>query len=153
MPLFVDQNAINYFNEINIEAYELFFIPIKVFYRDKQEFDRIYGEDINILFQTPVAIPAYIPDLAAWKNMALRFGLDETRDLVVYFSIALLNKYGFTPPNIGDRIEIQNELFEIRQTNLLQYESNLQIPMSHVCQLHKVRPEIPPAETAVATQY
>lgn len=151
--MFIGPDAIDFFNEVNVEAYEAFFLPIKVFYRNKQEFDRIYGEDINILFDAPVDIPAYIPDLKEWRNTALRFGLDEQRDLVIYFSIGLLSKYGHTPPNIGDRVEVQKDLYEIRQTNLLQYGSNLQIPLSHVCQLHKVRPENPPDSTTVATPY
>jgi hypothetical protein len=151
--MFIGQEAIDFFNEVNVEAYEAFFLPINVMYRNKQEFDRVYGEDINILFEAPIAIPAYIPDLKEWKNTALRFGLDEQRDLIVYFAIALLNKYGYKPPNIGDRVEIQKDLYEIRQTNLLQYGSNLQIPLSHVCQLHKVRPENPPDGVTVATPY
>lgn len=153
MPLFLGQDAINYFNEVNIEAYNLFFIPIKVLYRNKQEFDRVYGEDINILFEKPVEIPGYIPDLTKWKNTALRFGLDETRDLVIYFSVAWLDRYGYARPDIGDRIEVQKDLYEIRQTNIVDYESNLQIPMSHICMLHKVRPENPPDGTTVAVPY
>lgn len=153
MPLFLNNDAINYFNEINIEAYGLFFVPLKVLYRNKQEFDRIYGEDINILFEQPIEIPAYIPDLTKWKNTALRFGLDETRELVVYFSTGLLERAGLTPPDIGDRIEVQRDLYEIRQTNIVDYGSNLQIPLSHICFLQKVRPENPPDGTTVSTPY
>ena len=153
MVMFIGQDAINFFNEINVEAYEAFFLPIKVFYRNKQEFDRIYGEDINILFNDPIEIPAYMPDLEKWQNTSLRFGLDEQRNLLVYFSVALLNKYGHTPPDIGDRIEIQKDLYEIRQTNIVQYGSNLQIPLSHICELRKVRPENPPDGTTVSTPY
>lgn len=153
MVMFIGAEAINYFTDVNTEAYEAFFLPIKVFYRNKQEFDRVYGEDINILFEAPISIPAYIPDLKEWRNTATRFGLDETRDLIIYFATGLLKKYNYTPPNIGDRIEIQEDLYEIRQTNLLQYGSNLQIPMSHVCQLHKVRPENPPDGVTIATEY
>ena len=153
MPLFINQNTINFFNEINIEVYESFFIPIKVLYRNKQEFDRVYGEDINILFEFPVEIPAFIPNLNDWKNKATRFGLDEQRDLLVYFSTGLLEKYGHKGPDIGDRIEIQEDLYEIRQTNILQYGSNLQIPLTYSCSLHKVRPEVPPDSTTVATPY
>ena len=153
MPLFLDQNALKYFSEVNIEVYEKFFIPIKVFYRNKQEFDRVYGEDINILFESPVSIPAFIPNLNNWQNRATRFGLDEQRDLLIYFSTALLQKYGFTEPDIGDRLEIQNDLYEIRQTNVLQYGTNLQIPLTYSCALHKVRPENPPDGTTVSSQY
>lgn len=153
MPLFLDNNAVNFFNEINIEVYESFFIPIKVLYRDKQEFDRIYGEDINILFEAPVDIPAFIPNLNNWETRASRFGLDEQRDLIVYFSSALLAKYGFKEPDIGDRVEIQSDLYEIRQTNILQYGTNLQIPLTYSCYLHKVRPESPSDGTTVATPY
>jgi hypothetical protein len=153
MPLFLGKDAFNFFNSINIEAYGLFFIPIKVLYRNKQEFDRIYGEDINVLFESPIEIPAYIPNLNDWKNNATRFGLDETRDLVICFSIGLLEKMGLTPPDIGDRIEVQNDLYEIRQTNINQYGTNLQLPLTHSCSLAKVRPENPPDSTTVATPY
>jgi hypothetical protein len=153
MPLFLGKDAFDYFNEINIEVYESFFMPINVFYRNKQEFDRIYGEDTNILFENPIAVPAYIPDLTNWQNKALRFGLDETRDLTVYFSIGLLEKYNLVPPNLGDRIEIQHDLYEIRQSNILQYGTNLQLPLTYSCSLHKVRPENPPDGTSVSTPY
>lgn len=153
MPLFLDQNAFNFFNGINIEVYESFFIPVHVLYRNKQEFDRVYGEDINVLFEAPIEIPAFIPNLNNWQNKATRFGLDEQRDLLVYFSQGLLDKYGYKGPDIGDRIEIQDDLYEIRQTNILQYGTNLQIPLTYSCALHKVRPENPPDGTTVASQY
>lgn len=153
MPLFLGEDAFKFFNEINIEVYEKFFIPIKIYYRNRQEFDRVYGEDINILFETPIDIPAFIPNLNNWENRSTRFGLDETRELLICFSLGLLEKGGFKPPDIGDRIEIQEDLYEIRQTNIMQYGTNLQLPLTYTCSLYKIRPDNPPDGTAVSQEY
>lgn len=143
MPKLITEGDVAYFSKINKEMYTLLFKKVKILYKKRHKHDEIYGEDLNMLFSKPFEIEGYIPSLAEYKAYSTRFGLDERRDLVIIFSKDLFLDSTKPLPQIGDRVEVQNDLFEIRQTNPGDYGSNLQLPLSHFCILHRVRPEEP----------
>lgn len=136
-----------------MEFYKNLFFPVKVYKVKRQEFNTVYGEDANKQFEDPYEIPAYIPDLPEWQNVMTKFGMDEVRSLRIFFSQDLLNKEGKSFPDIGDQIEIQNDTYLITQTNPIDYGSNIQVPLSHVCELKRVRFERPSAGTVVTKDY
>ena len=77
----------------------------------------------------------------------------EVRSLQIFFSQDLLNAENRVFPDIGDQIEIQNDTYLITQTNPIDYGSNLQIPLSHVCELKRVRFERPDAGVVITKDY
>lgn len=144
---------IAFFQRKNMEFYKNLFMPVKVYKVKKHDFNNVYGEDPNKEFELPYEIPAYIPDLPEWQNVMTKFGMDEVRALRIFFSQDLLKSENKTFPDIGDQIEIQNDMYLITQTNPIDYGSNLQIPLSHVCELKRVRFERPDAGTVITKDY
>ena len=145
---------IAFFQRKNMEFYKNLFFPVKVYKLKKQEFNTVYGEDVNKQFEEPYEIPVYIPDLQKdWDNVMTKFGMDEVRSLQVFFSQDLLKREGKDFPDIGDQIEIQNDMFLITQTIPVDYGSNLQVPLSHVCTLKRVRYEKPTAGSVITKDY
>jgi hypothetical protein len=153
MPLFLNPRDIKFFQQKNMEFYKNLFFPVKVYKVKKHEFNNVYGEDPNKEFDAPYEIPAYIPDLHEWQNVMTKFGMDEVRTLRIFFSQDILKAENKEFPNIGDQIEIQNDTYLITQTNPVDYGSNLQIPLSHVCELKRVRFEKPGAGLVITKDY
>lgn len=153
MPLFINENDVNYWKTVNKETYKLFFKPIKIYKRKKIEFQSIYGEDPNPQFELPYEIEAYIPTLTEWKNMATRYGLDEVRDFRIFFSPDVLKEAGVVIPEIGDHIELQNDTYKVTQVNPTDYNSNLQIPLSFVVDVKRIHFEKPDQATTVFVEY
>lgn len=153
MPILLNQQDIDFFRYINTDVYKLFFMPVKVYRRIPAEFDRVYNEDQNVNYAAPFEIEAYLPNLQGWKNTATRFGLDEQRKLIIYFSIDLFQERKIELPVIGDYVEVQYDMYKIMQTNPEDFYSNLQIPMSHICELSRVRPLRLKDESTVYEEY
>lgn len=143
MPLFPSPSDIAFFQDKNSEFHSLFFLPIKIYKRKAQGRTNPYGEDPNVQWELPVELPGYIPKMNLWDTKNTEFGLDEERKLRVVFSPDLAKKLNIALPDIGDRLEIQNGLFDVVQVNPLDYGSNLQIPLSHVVDVRQVRDEVP----------
>lgn len=136
-----------------MEFYKNLFFPVKVYKVKKHEVNNVYGEDPNKEFDVPYEMPAYIPDLHEWQNVMTKFGMDEVRTLRIFFSQDMLKAENKEFPNIGDQIEIQQDTYLITQTNPVDYGSNLQIPLSHVCELKRVRFEKPGAGLVITKDY
>ena len=153
MPLFMNEKDVAFFQRMNKEFYKNLFYPVKVYKVKKGNFNEVYGEDPNKEFDTPYLMEAYIPDLAAWNNMMTKFGMDELRTLRIFFSKDLLNEKSVEYPDTGDQIEIQQDLYLITQTNPVDYGSNIQIPLSHVCELKRIRYERPDQSTVITKDY
>ena len=128
-------------------------MPVKIYTRIVADFDHIYGEDQNKNYAAPYEMEAYLPSLPQYKNSMTRFGLDETRKLYIFFSIDLYTERNLELPNIGDYVEVQNDSYKIMQTNPDDYMSNMQIPMSHICELSRVRPLKIKPESTVYIEY
>lgn len=153
MPLFINPGDVAFFQRKNIEFYKNLFFPVKVYKLKKHAINDTYGEDPNKEFELPYDIPAYIPDLPEWQNVMTKFGMDEVRALRIFFSQDLLKAEKNVFPDIGDQIEIQNDMYLVTQTNPIDYGSNLQIPLSHVCELKRIRFERPSAGTVITKDY
>lgn len=153
MPTFIGKKDVDFFKKKNMEIYKLFMFPVSVYKLKKDQHNQIYNEDANKKFENPYEVEAYIPDLPDWKNVMTRFGMDELRTLKIYFSIDLLNKIGVEFPEIGDQVIVQDDIYLITQSNPQDYGSNLQIPMSHICELKRLRYERPNQSTTVAKDY
>jgi len=142
MPLFANERDLKFIKNRNKEYYKLMFLPVDVYKPVKSEHNKVYGEDLNRVFELAYSIEAYIPDLRKYQQESTKFGLDEKRNLTIFFSQDLLIERGVIFPEIGDKIRIQNEDYKIMITNPVDYSSNLQIPLSHVCELQRVIPEV-----------
>ena len=147
--MFLNERDIAFWKGINKEAYRLFFIKVKVSKVVLDSYNSTYNESPNRKYADPYEVEAYIPDLPGWQNSTTKFGMDETRNLIMYFSIDVLNETGFPYPDIGDYIYVQDDTYKVVQTNPTDYKSNLQIPLSHVCELKRVHYENPDEGNAV----
>lgn len=153
MPTFLKPEDIAFFQQKNKEIYKDLFFPVKVYKVIKQQHINVYGENPNKQFEPPYEIEAYIPDLTQWQNYMTKFGMDEVRTLTVFFSIDLLNERNVAFPTAGDQLEIQDDTYLVTQTNPVDYGSNLQIPLSHIVEVKRIRFERPSAGTQVTTRY
>lgn len=153
MPTFITEGDVNFFREINKQVSRLFFFPITVMKLRKDDRDEFYGEDLTKQFDEPYTIEGYIPDLPKWHLKQGKFGADENRNLRVFFSRDLIaeNKREF--PDIGDRMAIQGDLYQVMQVNPTDFGSNLQLPLTHVCEIIRVRPEKIEGGTIVQNEY
>lgn len=153
MPTFITPKDVKWFEEKNKEFYKLFFFPIQVFKVKKGPFTQVYGEDSNKQFEDPFEVEAYIPDLPGWANIMTKFGMDELRTLKVYFSLDLMAERNLPLPDAGDQIIVQEDTYLVTQTNPVDFGSNIQIPLSHVCELKRLRFERPDQSTSVMKDY
>ena len=153
MPTFITAKDVAFFQSKNKEIYKLFFFPVQVFKLKKTQVNTVYNEDANKQFELPYSVEAYIPDLPKWQNEMTKFGMDEIRPLRIYFSLDLMAAEGRELPQAGDQITVQEDTYLVTQTNPIDYGSNIQIPMSHVCELKRFRFEKPTASTAVNKDY
>jgi hypothetical protein len=153
MPTFITKKDVEFFRKKNMEFYKLFMFPVKVYKLKKTEHNHIYNEDANKKFEDPYEIEAYIPDLPKWQNEMTKFGMDEIRNLRAYFSIDLLKQEGREFPHAGDQLVIQEDTYLVTQSNPIDYGSNIQIPLSHVIELKRLRYERPDQGTTVFKDY
>jgi|ERR1035438_10543888 hypothetical protein len=153
MTTFITPADVKWFQQKNQEVYKLFFFPVQVFKMKKGPSTKVYGEDSNKQFDEPYEVEAYIPDLPNWINQMTKFGMDELRTLKIYFSLDLMNTEGLPLPQAGDQIIIQEDTYLVTQTNPVDFGSNLQIPMSHICDLKRLRYEKPDQSTSVMKDY
>lgn len=153
MPKLIGDGDVSYFQNVGMEVYQLFMIPLKIFRIREQEYNTTYNEDANKQFYEAYEIEGYIVDLPSFQNSMTRFGIDETRDLKVYFSIKLIQERNVIPPVLGDHIEIQGIDYKVVQANSVEYGSNLQIPLSYVVDIKRVRSERPEQGNVITKDY
>ena len=153
MPTFITPKDVQWFNSKNKEIYKLFFYPVQVFKVKIGAFNTVYGEDANKKFAEPYEVEAYIPDLPNWINMSTKFGMDEVRALKIYFSLELMSSKNLPLPESGDQIIIQEDTYLVTQTNPTDFGSNIQVPISHVCELKRLRFERPDQSTSIQKDY
>jgi len=153
MPTFLKPADIAFFQRKNVEIYKDLFFPVKVYKVKRQQFNNVYGENPNKQYDEPYSIEAYIPDLSKWENYMTKFGMDEVRSLLIYFSLDLLREKNVEWPGTGDQIEVQNDYYLVTQTNPVDYGSNLQIPLSHIVEVKRIRYEKPSEGTTVISNY
>jgi hypothetical protein len=153
MPTFITSKDVQWFSEKNKEIYKLFFFPVQVFKIKLGPFNTVYGEDANKQFEEPFLAEAYIPDLPKWQNETTKFGMDETRTLKIYFSLDLMKEKRLPLPQAGDQIKVQDDTYLVTQTNPIDFGSNLQVPMSHICELKRIHFERPDQSTTVFKDY
>ncbi len=153
MPKLIGDGDVSYFQNVGMEVYKLFMIPLKIFRIREQEYNSTYAEDANKQFYEAYEIEGYIVDLPSFQNSMTKFGIDETRELKVYFSIKLIQERGVIPPILGDHIEIQGIDYKVVQANAVEYGSNLQIPLSYVVDIKRVRSERPDQGNVITKDY
>jgi hypothetical protein len=153
MTTFITPKDVDWFQAKNKEFYKLFFFPVQVFKVKKGPFNTVYGEDANKQFDDPYEVEAYLPDLPAWTNMMTKFGMDEIRKLTIYFSLEMMTSKNLPLPEVGDQIIIQEDTYLITQTNPVDFGSNLQIPLSHICELKRLRFEKPDQSSSIQKDY
>lgn len=153
MPTFITPDDVSWFGEINKQVSRLFFFPIKIYKLIKDDRDNLYGEDLTRQFEAPYTIEGYLPDLPRYHLAQGKFGADEARNLRVFFSLDLINEEQKPLPDIGDRMVIQEDTYQVMQVNPTDWGSNLQLPLSHVCEVIRIRPERPEGGTIVQKQY
>lgn len=153
MPTFIGSKDVQWFGSKNKEIYKLFFYPVQVFKVKKGPFTTVYGEDSNKQFDPPYSVEAYIPELKEWANVTTKFGMDELRTLKCYFSLDLMKSKAFPLPEAGDQLVIQEDTYLVTQSNPVDYGSNIQVPMSHVVELKRLRFERPDQSTSVMKDY
>jgi type IV secretory pathway VirB4 component len=153
MPTFINQKDVNWFQNKNKEIYKLFFYLVQVYKVKKGPYNTTYNEDANKEFDAPYEVEAYLPDLPGWANIMTKFGMDELRKLKIYFSLDLMKSKGLELPEAGDQIIVQQDTYLVTQTNPVDFGSNIQVPMSHVCELKRIRFEKPDQSTSVQKDY
>lgn len=153
MPTFITEKDVAWFQAKNKEIYKLFFFPIQVFKVKIGPFNTVYGEDANKQFEEPYSVEAYIPDLPQWQNEMSKFGMDETRALKIYFSLDLMKEKNLPLPQAGDQIMVQEDTYLVTQTNPIDFGSNIQVPMSHICDVKRIHFEKPNQSTTVFKDY
>lgn len=155
MPIVLGERDLAFFQAKQIEIYKNYFAEVTVYKLTPQTFNSLYGEDSSKRYNESYKTNAYIPDLPGWKENLTKFGFDETRDLLIYFSLDLLKVTQTEEriPDIGDRVEIQGDMYTVVQTNPLDFGTNLQLPLSHQCKLERYRPETPKEMTTVYSDY
>lgn len=153
MPILFNKNDIKFFQQKNVEIFKNYFVEVEVSVLLPQEFTHVYGEDANKRYADPYKISAYMPELPGWKEKLTRFGFDESRELIIMFSLDQLKLEGRELPKVGDRVQIQDDHYTIMQSNPADFGSNLQIAMTHSCKLERYRPEKPEEFTTVSVEY
>ena len=153
MPTFITPGDVAWFGEINKQVSKLFFFPITIMKLIKGDRDEFYGEDLQKQFELPYTIEGYIPDLPKYHLQQGKFGADEARNLRVFFSLDLIAAEEKEAPAIGDRMVIQKDTYQVMQVNPTDFGSNLQLPLTHVCEVIRIRPERPEGGTIVQQEY
>jgi hypothetical protein len=145
---------IDFIRSINRELYARFMKPTNVYLMDRGNQDKTYGEDPALTYSggrfdnsPSYTINAYYKTLPNTKLKNTKFGLDEERSLTVMFFNYDFEERGFQKPNIGDRIELEGQLYDITQTNTTNYWGNSAIPMSYACTIIKTRVDSLPKRT------
>lgn len=153
MPTFLDESAVSYWQQLGEQVYSLFMKPLPIYKLKKNPIDPLYKEDSNQEYAEPYELLGYVKDLPQWKQNITKFGTDESRILVAFFSPSLAEKEGKALPYTGDRIAVQGDLYYVSQDNPADYNSNLQLNLSHVVTLLRVRPQKPEQGTVVNKEY
>lgn len=153
MPTFINEADINYWKQIGSEVYSLFMKPLPIYKLKKSKQDALYNENANQEFSEPYELLGYVTDLPGWKQNTTKFGTDETRMLVAYFSPSLAEKQSKPLPYTGDRISIQGDMYYVSQDNPADFGSNIQLNLSHVVTLLRVRPQNPEQGSTVSKEY
>lgn len=131
----------------------MFFLPISIYKMKNAPHDKLYGEDLNVDYEEPYTLAGYIRELPGWKANKTKFGTDETRLLVAFFSPDLATKEGKRLPTVGDRLVVQNDTYYVSQENPEDYGSNLQMNLSWVVSLVRTRPLNPVQGTTIQKEY
>lgn len=96
------------------EYFSLYYVPVNVYPLDRTatQADSLYGEAKNRAYATqPTTIPIYFRFDVDEKTLT-KFGIDRKEDLFVAISPVLAKDVGWVPA-VGDRIEINGEVFEL----------------------------------------
>ena len=153
MPTFINEADIDYWKTIGSEVYTLFMKPLPIYKLKNSKQDPLYKEDANQEFAEPYDLLGYVTDLPKWKQDTTKFGTDETRILVAYFSPTIADRENKALPITGDRIAIQGDLYYVSQENPADFGSNLQLNLSHTVTLLRVRPQNPVQGSAIHKEY
>lgn len=139
---------VDFIRSINRELYARFMRPTNVYLMDRGNQDKTYGEDPALTYSggrfdnsPSFTVNAYFPHLPNTTLKLTKFGLDEARPLTAFFFNFDFEERGFTKPDVGDRIELEGQLYDITQTSTTNYWGNSTVPMSWVCSLIKTRPD------------
>lgn len=153
MPTFINEQDIAYWKNVGEQVYALFMKPLPIYKLKNGKHDTLYYEDQNQEFAEPYDLLGYVTDLPGWKQNMTKFGTDESRVLVAYFSPSLAEKESKPLPYTGDRIAIQGDLYYVSQENPADFGSNLQLNLSHVVTLLRVRPQNPVQGSVIHKEY
>jgi hypothetical protein len=152
-PTFITEKDVDYWKQINQQFYTLFTKPLPIYKLKKSKQDPLYNDNPNQEFAEPYTLQGYVTDLPGWKYDISKFGGDSSRTLVAFFSPDLAAKEGKELPLEGDRVSIQDDLYMISQTNPADFGSNIQLNLSHVVILIRVRPQNPVQGTTIQKEY
>lgn len=153
MPKLIFGKDLDFFGNINKEVFKAFMSTVKIFNVKKAESFSVYPEDPNLMFEDPYDMECYIQNPKDWKNTLTKFGLDETRDLIIFFSLDLIAERGVKPPIEGTQIEFQNDRYLVIQTNSNNYLNNIFRQFTYQVELKRIRYESPNAGTSIIKNY
>lgn len=104
----------------------------------------LYRDTSERVFQDPVKVRAYI-DHSPSKQRLMKYGIDEQREVLVYFSTVVLSDMGILENNsqflIGDLIRFDDDLYEIltQHRDKAGYWANTNVPLLFICTCNRFR--------------
>lgn len=108
--------------------------------RENTIVDTLTNETTNWVYHDPIEIPAYVK-LSPSRQLLGLFGIDEERDLLIAFSVAILHELGLgnNAICIGDKVIYDNIEYQIMTVHRRNYFFNWNIPLEITCTLSRFR--------------
>lgn len=102
--------------------------------RMKTNVNRLYLEAVQWFYFDPIILPAFVRLNGDTQSLS-RFGIDETREITISFSIPILEDLGFNflDVTIGDKVIFDGIEYQILQIARKSYVFNWNIPLDLVC--------------------
>lgn len=131
-----------YVKQAHRDLYYLAFPKVQLLRLDrtKTQVNRLYLETRQFIYQAPIELPAYIQIKPSIQELS-RFGIDEARELLAVFSIAILDDLGLggNAITIGDKVIFDGTEYEIMSINRYSFVLNWNIPLDLVTTLQRFR--------------
>lgn len=101
--------------------------------------DELYTERRHQPFGAPVWVPAFV-ELNPNRQMLLKVGIDEQRDLVIHLSTVILDDLKISlDVRVGDKFLFDNLEYMVQNVWFDKYWANTNVPLEQVCALQRYR--------------
>ncbi len=128
--------------QIHRDLYYLSFPKIQLLRldREKTQVNRLYLETRQFIYHAPIELPAYVQLKPSVQELT-RFGIDESRELLVVFSIGVLEFLGLgaNALTIGDKVIYDGTEYEVLSMNRYSFILNWNEPLDLVCTCNRFR--------------